>query len=74
MITAQDLYDWREATAAISGTDLHRLFQDILGDPSPAGRRPIGLADIAELARDGDEDAMVALLGVIAYRSERFRS
>jgi hypothetical protein len=40
-ITTQNLYDWREETEAISGTDLQRLFERICGEPSPAGATPV---------------------------------
>jgi len=37
-LVAQDLYDWRERTAAISGSDLHDLFRALCnGEPSPRG-------------------------------------
>lgn len=59
--TAQKLYDWREETAAISGSDLHTLFHELVGDPSPAGRTPISLEKLIALAESGYEDARVAL-------------
>lgn len=50
MYTLQDLYDWREATAEISGTDLHYLFQDLVGDLSPSGRIVLDIERLRELA------------------------
>lgn len=44
-ITAQFLYDLRELTGFISGTDLHQLFTKLVGDPAPKGRTPINLQD-----------------------------
>ena len=64
-MTAQQLYDWRETTSAISGTDLHMLFQELTGDPSPAGDTPIPMAALALLAEAGDTDAEAALFGVL---------
>jgi hypothetical protein len=43
-ITAQDLYDTREAFGAISGTDLHALFGAVCGERAPIGRTPIDTA------------------------------
>ena len=64
-MTAQQLYDWRDETGAISGTDLHMLFQELIGDPSPAGNTPILMADLAQLAEGGDMDAEAALFGML---------
>ena len=36
-IKAQMLYDLRTMTGFISGDDLHNLFRDVLGEPSPSG-------------------------------------
>lgn len=61
-ITAQDLYDWRERTGAISGTDLHNLFRTLLdGEPSPPGRTILYVEEIQALADAGDTLAQVAL-------------
>lgn len=50
-ITAQALYDERDAHAQISGTDLHEVFRALLdGEPSPAGATPI------------DVDALISLM------------
>jgi hypothetical protein len=40
-LRAQDLYDLRELTGFISGEELHEVFRDLVGDPSPNGRRVI---------------------------------
>ena len=50
---AQQLYNWREQTGEISGSDLALLFQELTGDPSPAGRTPI---DITRLETISAED------------------
>lgn len=55
---AQELYDCRERYADIDGTDLHWLFEQLSGDPSPAGRTPI---DAAALRRIGDENAAIGI-------------
>lgn len=40
--TAQDLYDIRDITACISGTDLHETFRVLFdGEPSPSGKATI---------------------------------
>ena len=60
MITAQDLYDRRDEYGEIDGCDLHKLFQELTGDPSPAGRTPIDAAQLAQIAAEsraiGDTD------------------
>ena len=53
-MTAQTLYDLRADFGDIDGMDLHWLFQQLTGDPSPAGRTPI---DVEALRRIGDENA-----------------
>lgn len=60
-LTAQKLYDWREETAVISGTELAQLFQELTGEPSPVGRTPISLSKLIDLAADGYDDARLAL-------------
>ena len=41
-IQAQYIYDLRDTTGFISGTDLHDLFREVLdGEPSPAGNAEI---------------------------------
>lgn len=40
-LTAQDLYDLREATGFVSGTDLQAAFTELVGEPSPKGKTPI---------------------------------
>lgn len=49
---AQDLYDRRDIYGEISGSDLHDLFNALIGDPSPAGRTPIDPAALAAYADD----------------------
>ena len=63
-MTAQQLYDWRDETGAISGTDLHMLFQELIGDPSPSGHVAIPIAALVALAERGNEDAAAALVAV----------
>lgn len=48
---AQTLYDIREEFGHIDGMQLHRLFQELTGDPSPSGRTEI------------DADALSAHIG-----------
>lgn len=50
---AQQLYNWREQTNEISGTELHMLFQELIGNPSPAGRTPIDIARLETIAAEG---------------------
>ena len=46
IILAQDLYDLREATGFISGTDLHDLFRELCdGEPSPSGKIPVEIPE-----------------------------
>mgnify|MGYP000859624637 CR=1 FL=1 len=69
-ITAQALYDWRDRTGAISGTELHQLFQTLTGDPSPRGRTPIFLAALAMLAAtDADADAAYQAMAALERAS-----
>ena len=49
MMTCQFLYDLRTVTGFISGSDLHELFQKLVGDPSPSGRVEIDLGKAEEL-------------------------
>lgn len=58
---AQELYDWRDETGAISGLDLHELFQALTGDPSPVGRTKISLDKLRTLAEEGWRDAQAVL-------------
>lgn len=57
-MTAQDLYDIRDKHGDIDGNDLHWLFEQLTGDPSPAGRTPI---DAAALRRIGNENAAIGI-------------
>jgi hypothetical protein len=46
-VTAQHLYDLRELTGFVSGTDLHALFRDVCnGEPSPSGETTIELSSL----------------------------
>lgn len=45
---AQELYDLRELTGMVSGNDLHEAFQDLLGEPSPSGKREIAWKDFLQ--------------------------
>ena len=49
---AQQLYNWREQTQEISGNDLAQLFQELIDNPSPAGRTPIDIARLERIAAD----------------------
>lgn len=60
-MTAQQLYDWREETSAISGMDLHMLFQELVGDPSPRGKTEIDVDKLRDLAEQGYKDAQAVL-------------
>jgi len=59
--TAQNMYDWRERTAAISGSDLHDLFRALCdGEPSPRGATVIDGERLRVVASGNDgiaEDA-----------------
>lgn len=55
-LTAQMLYDVREAHGDIDGNDLHWLFEQLTGDPSPSGRTPI---DPVALGWIGEENAEI---------------
>ena len=37
-LAAQDLYDLRTMTGFCSGQDLHALFSEVVGEPSPSGK------------------------------------
>ena len=65
-IKAQDMYDIREASGICSGTDLHDLFREVLGEPSPSGKKVVDLpADhwFLRLATDAGEDEVNQYLG-----------
>jgi hypothetical protein len=46
-VKAQDLYNLREVTGFVSGTDLHELFRGVCGEPSPSGHTEICVEDLA---------------------------
>ena len=50
---AQQLYNWREQTQEISGTELAQLFQELTGEPSPSGRTKIDMDAVAAIAENG---------------------
>jgi hypothetical protein len=70
--TCQDAYDWREATAAISGMDLHELFYELVGDMSPSGRVTLPMDKLAELASGGYQDAQALLDGLAQLREVEY--
>lgn len=49
MFFAQNLYDLRECTGFVSGTDLHSVFRDLLGEPSPSGKGKISWQSLKAL-------------------------
>ena len=49
---AQDIYDL-QGEMLIDGKDMHALFAELTGDPSPAGRTEIDMAAVAEIAENG---------------------
>lgn len=49
---AQALYDRRERLGEIDSQDLHRIFQAVLNDPSPAGRKEIDREALRAYAAD----------------------
>ncbi len=62
-INAQLLYDLREQVMPISGTELHEIFNALLGDPSPSGKTIIEVRALEELGRtNGNADMMYSLV------------
>lgn len=53
---AQQLYDIREEFGHIDGMQLHRLFQELTGDPSPSGRTEIDTAELSAQIGQWNED------------------
>ena len=51
-MTAQDIYNLQDEML-IDGKDMHALFAELTGDPSPAGRTKIDMAAVAEIAKNG---------------------
>jgi hypothetical protein len=43
---AQVLYDVREVTGFVSGSDLHEIFREVCGEPSPSGHVKINPAKL----------------------------
>jgi hypothetical protein len=52
MMMCQVLYNLRNATAWVSGNDLHELFYSLVGDPSPAGKTEFALAKLKEIDQE----------------------
>lgn len=52
---AQIMYNLREEFAYCSGTDLHRFFQSVVGDPSPSGKVDIPTDHAKSFMRNGVE-------------------
>ncbi len=62
---AQVLYDVREETACISGTDLHNVFRLLFdGEPSPRGAATFQLSRLVDMADGGNEDAQELLFAL----------
>lgn len=40
-MNCQTLYDVREITGCVSGQDLHAIFTELVGEPSPSGKKEI---------------------------------
>jgi len=49
MITCQFLSDLRTLTGFISGSELHELFRELVGTPSPTVRLPVDLVRAEQL-------------------------
>ena len=47
-VPCQLIYDWRAATGFVSGSDLHEIFNDLLGKPSPSGYETVKLSKISQ--------------------------
>lgn len=66
IITAQAIYDERDEFAQFSGTAMHALFEEVLGEPSPAGRTPISVDALIRVAgHPEDTDARRAARAVL---------
>lgn len=48
-LTAQHLYDLRTMTGFIGGNELHELFRQLVGEPSPKGDVLVDVADAVAL-------------------------
>ena len=53
-VSAQELYDLRELTGFCSGSDLHDLFLQVVGDPSPKGDVRISAPRLIEFPLGGE--------------------
>lgn len=51
IITAQSLYDWQQATGAVSGTELHLFFAAVCGYLTPSGNDKISIEQIKDVAK-----------------------
>jgi hypothetical protein len=80
VLIAQHLYDARELTGEVGGNELSQMFEDITGDPSPAGSVHIDRAALTE-HRVGVRMAALLLspfrdviLRIAEYHPEYFRA
>lgn len=63
---AQVLYDKRETSAQISGSDLHILFYAVCGEPSPAGRTEIEISKlVAYMYKAPNTDTAQFIAGIL---------
>lgn len=51
-MTAQDIYNLQDEML-IDGKDMHALFAELTGDPSPSGRTKIDMDAVAAIAENG---------------------
>ena len=51
-LTAQDIYNLQHLML-IDGKDMHALFAELTGDPSPSGRTKIDMDAVAAIAENG---------------------
>lgn len=58
---AQTLYDLRELTGFCSGADLHDLFRELTGEPSPSGFVEIDEQSLRETELGAKAIALLAL-------------
>lgn len=58
-VKVQEIYDLRECTGFISGTDLHDFFIELINDPSPSGNGEVSEAEI--LACNGGDEVLALL-------------
>jgi hypothetical protein len=63
---AQILYDVREITGFVSGSDLHEIFREVCGEPSPSGHVEIKPAKLPAYVRE-ELDKWVTIDTLIEY-------